>query len=205
MTRTTVTTAWSGRPGCPARTARSACTARPTSAPPSGRPPRPCHRTWSPSSRPTPRRTTTDVTGPISLTLYAASTAPDTDWTAKLDVVHPDGGVVNLNNGIQRASFRDSLSQPSPITPGQPYRYTIKIWPTSYLFRAGDRIRLEVSSSDFPQFDPNPNTGSWFGQDTRTQPADQTVLHDAAHPSALQLPTVPAADEPATLPAAPTH
>ncbi|HEY0574515.1 MAG TPA: CocE/NonD family hydrolase [Pseudonocardia sp.] len=147
----------------------------------------------------------TEVTGPISLTLFAASSAPDTDWTAKLVVVHPDGTAVNLNNGIQRASYRDSLSKPSPITPGRVYKYTINIWPTSNLFAAGDRIRLEVSSSDFPQFDPNPNTGDWLGDSTRTQPADQTVLHDAAHPSALLLPVIPEPVEPSTLPAAPTH
>jgi len=147
----------------------------------------------------------TDVTGPISLTLWATSSAPDTDWTAKLVVVHPDGTAVNLNNGIVRASYRDSLSAPSPIVPGQPYRYTIDIWPTSNLFHAGDRIRLEVSSSDFPQFDPNPNTGGWLGDSTASRPAEQTVLHDAAHPSALLLPIVPAAAEPTALPAAPTH
>lgn len=147
----------------------------------------------------------TDVTGPISLTLYAASSATDTDWTAKLVVVHPDGTAINLNNGIQRASYRDSLTQPSPITPGQDYRYTITIWPTSNLFHSGDRIRLEVSSSDFPQFDPNPNTGDWLGDSTATRPAEQTILHDAAHPSALLLPIVPASSEPAALPGAPTH
>ena len=147
----------------------------------------------------------TDVTGPISLTLYAASTAPDTDFTAKLVVVHPDGSAINLNNGIQRASYRDSLSQPSPITPDQAYRYTINIWPTSNLFHRGDRVRLDISSSDFPQFDPNPNTGDWFGDSTRTQLADQTILHDAAHPSALMLPIIPPTAEPATLPRAPTR
>lgn len=147
----------------------------------------------------------TDVTGPISLTLDAASSATDTDWTAKLVVVHPDGTAINLNNGIQRASYRDSLTQPSPITPGQDYRYTITIWPTSNLFHSGDRIRLEVSSSDFPQFDPNPNTGDWLGDSTATRPAEQTILHDAAHPSALLLPIVPASSEPAALPGAPTH
>jgi putative CocE/NonD family hydrolase len=119
--------------------------------------------------------------------------------------VHPDGTAVNLNNGILRASYRDSLSAPSPIVPGQPYQYKIDIWPTSTLFHAGDRIRLEVSSSDFPQFDPNPNTGCWLGDSTATRPADQTVLHDAAHPSALLLPIVPPTAEPATLPTAPTH
>jgi putative CocE/NonD family hydrolase len=125
------------------------------------------------------------VTGPVSVTLYASSSAPDTDWTAKLVDVHPDGTAVNLNNGIQRASFRDSSSAPTPIEPGKVYRYTITVWPTSNLFHAGHRIRLEISSSDFPQFDPNPNTGSWLGEDTTTQVAHQTVLHDAQHPSAL--------------------
>ncbi|MBV8992413.1 MAG: CocE/NonD family hydrolase [Pseudonocardiales bacterium] len=147
----------------------------------------------------------TDVTGPISLTLYAASTAPDTDFTAKLVVVHPDGSAINLTNGIQRASYRDSLSQPIAITPDQAYRYTINIWPTSNLFHRGDRVRLDLSSSDFPQFDPNPNTGDWFGDSTRTQLADQTILHDAAHPSALMLPIIPPTAEPATLPRAPTR
>jgi putative CocE/NonD family hydrolase len=107
--------------------------------------------------------------------------------------------------GIQRASYRTSLSHPSPITPDQVYRYTITIWPTSNLFHRGDRIRLEISSSDFPQFDPNPNTGDWFGDSTRSQHAHQTILHDAAHPSALLLPIIPATAEPATLPSAPTH
>jgi uncharacterized protein len=147
----------------------------------------------------------TDVTGPLSVSLYASSSAPDTDWTAKVVVVHPDGSVVNLNNGIQRASFRDSLSQPTPITPGQVFRYTINIWPTSNLFHAGDRIRVEVSSSDFPQFDPNPNTGGWLGTSTATTPADQTILHDPAHPSALILSTIPAAAEPPVQPGPPTH
>ena len=152
-----------------------------------------------------PLTDTVDVTGPISLVLYASSSARDTDWTAKLVVVHQDGSAVNLNNGIQRASFRDSLSEPTPITPGQVYRYTVNIWPTSNLFHSGDRIRVEVSSSDFPQFDPNPNTGGWLGSTTRTQPADQTILHDAGHPSALMLPIIPPSAEPESLPTAPTR
>ncbi|MBV8992341.1 MAG: CocE/NonD family hydrolase, partial [Pseudonocardiales bacterium] len=139
-----------------------------------------------------PLATDTEVTGPVSVTLYASSSAPDTDWTAKLVDVNPDGTAVNLNNGIQRASFRESSSAPTPITPGQVYRYAIAVWPTSNLFRAGHRIRLEISSSDFPQFDPNPNTGSWLGESTATQVAHQTVLHDAEHPSALVLPIIPA-------------
>jgi len=139
-----------------------------------------------------PLPTDTEVTGPITVTLYASSSAPDTDWTAKLVDVHPDSTAVNLNNGIQRASFRESSSAPTLIEPGKVYQYTITVWPTSNLFRTGHRIRLEISSSDFPQFDPNPNTGSWLGESTATQVAHQTVLHDAQHPSALVLPVIPA-------------
>ncbi|MGB7797230.1 MAG: CocE/NonD family hydrolase [Pseudonocardiaceae bacterium] len=139
-----------------------------------------------------PLTTDTEVTGPVSVTLYASSSAPDTDWTAKLVDVHPDGTAVNLNNGIQRASFRESSSTPTPIESGTVYQYTITVWPTSNLFRAGHRIRLEISSSDFPQFDPNPNTGSWLGDSTTAHVAHQTVLHDTQHPSALVLPVIPA-------------
>ncbi|HJT04101.1 MAG TPA: CocE/NonD family hydrolase [Pseudonocardiaceae bacterium] len=139
-----------------------------------------------------PLVTETEVTGPVSVALYARSSAPDTGWTAKLVDVHPDGIAVELNNGIQRASFREASTTPTPIQPGKVYRYTITVWPTSNLFRAGHHIRLEISSSDFPQFDSNPNTGSWLGEDTATQVAHQTVLHDAQHPTALLLPVIPA-------------
>jgi uncharacterized protein len=132
----------------------------------------------------------TEVTGPISVRLWAQSTATDTDFTAKLTAVKPDGVVINLNNGIVRTSFRDSLSDPTPTTPGRPYEYQIQVWPTSYEFRAGDRIRLEISSSDYPQFAPNPNTGAPFGTDVATQTATQTVLHDGEHPSAMTLPVI---------------
>lgn len=144
-----------------------------------------------------------DITGPISVVLYAASSAHDTDFTAKLVDVYPDGQAVNLNNGIIRARFRDSLSQPSLIVPGQAYKYTIAIWPTSNLFQPGHRIRLEISSSDFPQFDPNPNTGEPFGTSDREQTAQQTILHDSSHPSALILPVIPAAARSAGADAAP--
>jgi putative CocE/NonD family hydrolase len=133
----------------------------------------------------------TEVTGPVSVRLWAQSTASDTDFTAKLTVVKPDGAVINLNNGILRTSFRDSLSDPKPTTPGQPAQYEIHVWPTSYEFRAGDAIRLEISSSDYPQFAPNPNTGAPFGQDSAIQTATQTILHDATHPSAVTLPIIP--------------
>jgi putative CocE/NonD family hydrolase len=136
----------------------------------------------------------TEVTGPTTVHLWAASTAPDTDFTAKLTVVKPDEQVINLNNGILRTAFRDSLSEPHPGIPGRDYEYTIAIWPTSYLFRAGDRIRVEISSSDYPQFAPNPNTGEPFGQSADSTPATQTILHDAAHPSDVVLPVIPASE-----------
>ena len=133
----------------------------------------------------------TEITGPTTVDLWAASSAPDTDFTAKLAVVKPDGQVINLNNGILRAAFRDSLSEPHPITSGRPTEYRIAIWPTSYLFRAGDRIRVEISSSDYPQFAPNPNTGRPFGQAADETSATQTIFHDAAHPSDVVLPVIP--------------
>lgn len=133
------------------------------------------------------------VTGPISVDLYAASSAKDTDWTAKLVDVAPDSTARNLNNGILRASFRTSSTRPTPIVPGKVYKYTIKVWPTSNLFQAGHKIRLEISSSDFPQFAPNPNTGQRFGVSAKVRTAHQTIYHDAAHPSSVTLPIVPAA------------
>jgi len=133
----------------------------------------------------------TEVTGPTTVDLWAQSSAIDTDFTAKLTVVKPDGEVINLNNGILRTSFRDSLSKPATTPPNQPVAYRIQIWPTSYEYRAGDRIRLEISSSDYPQFAPNPNTGEPFGQSTATVPATQTILHDATHPSSITLPVIP--------------
>lgn len=133
-----------------------------------------------------PFATATEVTGPIQVDLWATSSAPSTDWTAKLVVVHPDGSAINLNNGIQR----------TPTVPGQPTPTTISVWPTSYLFRPGDRLRLEVSSSDFPQFDPNPGTGATAATTdvvATARPSHQSVLHDPQHPSTLLLPVLPAA------------
>lgn len=141
-----------------------------------------------------PLRSDTEVTGPVTVDLWAASSATDTDFTAKLAVVKTDGTVLNLNNGILRTTMRDSLSDPRPAAPGRPYELRIAIWPTSYLFAAGDRIRLEISSSDYPQFAPNPNTGAPFGSSAATLPATQTILHDAAHPSALIVPVIPGGD-----------
>ena len=133
-----------------------------------------------------------DVTGPITVTLYAKSTAPDTDFTAKLIDVFPDGAAINLANGILDVRFRESLSKPTLIHPGEIYKYTIHVWPTSNLFLPGHRIRIDISSSDFPQFAPNPNTGAPFGVSAKWQTATQTILHDPEHPSSVTLPVIPA-------------
>jgi putative CocE/NonD family hydrolase len=132
-----------------------------------------------------------EVTGPVKVTLYAASSARDTDWTAKLTDVYPDGTSMLVDYGVQRARYRVSETRPSLIRPHRIYRYTIEVWPTSNLFKAGHQIRLEISSSDFPMYDRNPNTGHRFGQDAALRVARQTVYHDARHPSSVTLPVMP--------------
>lgn len=133
-----------------------------------------------------------EVTGPISVKLFAASSAPDTDWTAKLVDVHPDGKAILLNNGIIRASKRNSLATSEPIEPGKVHEYTITVFPTSNLFKAGHQIRLEISSSNFPHYDRNLNTGHKTGEDAQMVVARQTVYHDRDRASALVLPVMPA-------------
>ncbi len=132
-----------------------------------------------------------EVTGPITVTLWAATSAADTDFTAKLVDVCEDGCARNLTDGIIRARYRDSMSDPSLVEPGRAYCYTIDLWATSNVFKAGHRIRLEVSSSNFPRFDRNTNTGGVIAEDTELKPAVQTILHNAAHPSHVSLPIVP--------------
>lgn len=132
-----------------------------------------------------------EVTGPVTLVLHAASSAVDTDFTAKLVDVHPDGTAYNLCDGIIRARYRESFERPTPIEPGKIHRYEIDLWVTSNLFKAGHRIRLEVSSSNYPRFNRNPNTGEPFGSSDRMETARQIIVHDAAHPSHLLLPIIP--------------
>lgn len=131
------------------------------------------------------------VIGPVSLTLWASSSAPETDFTAKLIDVQPDGVAVNLTYGIMRTSYRDGYGNPTPIEPGRPYEYNVKLNPAGVLFRRGHRIRLDVASSDFPNFDRNHNTGKDFWSDTELRVAHQTVFHDREHPSRLTLPLIP--------------
>ena len=114
------------------------------------------------------------MTGPVTVTLYAASSAQDTDFTAKLIDVHPPAGdypeglAINLTDSIIRARYRDGWEQPQPLEPGRVYPFTFELYPTSNVFRAGHRIRLDVSSSNSPRFDVNPNTGGPLGVERRT-------------------------------------
>ena len=132
-----------------------------------------------------------EVTGPVAVTLWAATSATDTDFTAKLVDVCEKGCARNLTDGIIRARYRDSASAPSLLEPGRAYCYTIDLWATSNVFKRGHSIRIEVSSSNFPRFDRNPNTGGAVAEDSELKPALQTVLHDSRHPSHVTLPIVP--------------
>jgi uncharacterized protein len=136
----------------------------------------------------------TEVTGPVTVQLWAASSAPDTDFVARLVDVYPDGRAFNLTDGILRARYRDAAAgQPAaPLEPGQPYLFAIDLWATSNVFLAGHRIRLQVTSSCFPRWDRNPNTGHTFGMDAELRTAEQTILHDRDHPSHVVLPLVAA-------------
>jgi uncharacterized protein len=138
-----------------------------------------------------PLTTALEITGPITVTLYAASSAPDTDFTAKLVDVHPDGYAQNLADGIIRARYRDSRANPSLITPGTVYEYTIDLWSTSMVCQPGHRLRVEIASANFPRFDRNPNTGHVLFRDTALQAATQTIFHNAAQPSHIMLPVIP--------------
>ncbi|GCF07790.1 CocE/NonD family hydrolase [Dictyobacter arantiisoli] len=136
-----------------------------------------------------------EVTGPISVRLWAISSAPDTDFVARLVDVYPDGSARNLTDGIIRARYRNFTAgeAPSLLEPGQAYEYTIDLWATSNVFQAGHRIRLDITSSNFPRWDRNPNTGHDLGVDSELAVAHQTILHDAAHPSFVSLPLIPLA------------
>ena len=134
-----------------------------------------------------------EVTGPISVHLWATSSAVDTDFVARLVDVHPGGYAQNLTDGILRARYRDfeSGAAPTLIEAGRAYEFVLDLWSTSNVFKQGHRIRLDVTSSSFPRWDRNPNTGHAFGVDDELVVAHQTILHDAEHPSFVLLPLIP--------------
>ena len=133
-----------------------------------------------------------EVTGPIKLVLYAATDGTDTDWTAKLVDVSPSGYAMNLCDGIIRARFRESFSDPTLLERNKVYEYEIDVGVTGNVFQKGHSIRIEVSSSNFPRFDRNPNTGHTFGADAEMRTAQQTVYHSRDYPSHIVLPVIPA-------------
>lgn len=141
----------------------------------------------------------TEVTGEIEVKLWISSTAKDTDFTAKLVDVYPPsadfpGGFdLNIGDGIARARFRDSLKEEKLMTPGEVYPITVKLYPTSNVFKQGHRIRVDISSSNFPRFDVNPNTGEPLAQNRRSETCVNTIHHDAERPSHILLPIVPKA------------
>lgn len=131
-----------------------------------------------------------ELLGDASVTIHAASTATDTDFTARLCIVDPSGRSTNVQEGVVRARYRDSLSEPTPVVPGQVYEYRIELGPVGVRIAAGHRLRVAVSSSDFPLWDRNLNTGGRFAAEgpSAAVAATQAVLHDRAHPSRVTLP-----------------
>jgi hypothetical protein len=126
--------------------------------------------------------------------LYAASDGRDTDWTAKLVDVAPSGYAMNLCDGIIRARYREDRREAKLLEPGAVYEYTIEVGVTGNVFKKGHRIRVDISSSNFPRFDRNPNTGNEYGLDAELRTAQQTVFHSKARPSHILLPVIPATD-----------
>ncbi len=137
-----------------------------------------------------------EVTGPVTVKLHASSSARDTDFTAKLiDVCplsddYPDGLAINLTDSIIRARYRNGWETPELLEPGQVYEFVFELYPTSNIFKKGHRIRLDISSSNWPRFDVNPNTEGDLGVERRFEIAEQTIYHEPEHPSHVVLPII---------------
>jgi putative CocE/NonD family hydrolase len=138
-----------------------------------------------------------EVTGRLVVNLWASSSALDTDFTVKLVDVYPpntdfpDGVELNIADSIVRARYRDSLEKPQLMVPDRICRFQIELNPTSLIFAKGHRMRVDISSSNFPRFDINPNSGEPLNQNRRTVIAINTIYHDSEHPSEIQLPIIP--------------
>ena len=132
----------------------------------------------------------TEITGPVGMELFAQLSAVDTDFTAKLVDVWPNGFAQNLTEGIVRGRYRDSQERPELLNPGHIYKFSIDLWSTSNVFLKGHQLRLEISSSNFPRFDRNLNTGMDAAFESRYVTANNAIYHDKEHPSALLLQVV---------------
>lgn len=130
------------------------------------------------------------IAGPVKMKLFAATDGPDTDWMIKLVDVYPDGRAMPISEGILRARFREGLDKIKLLTPNQVYEYEIEMTGTANVFKPGHRIRVDITSSNFPQFDRNPNTGDPFGSSDRVRVAQQTIHHGGARLSSIVLPMV---------------
>ncbi len=131
-----------------------------------------------------------EVTGPVKAIIYASSSAVNTDFTAKLVDVYPDGMAIRICEGIIRADHRIPDAPPSNIIPGKIYEYQIDLWATSNVFMKGHQLRVEISSSNFPRFDRNLNTGKYFATDTTMIKAEQVIYHSPDYPSHIILPVI---------------
>ena len=129
--------------------------------------------------------------GPLTVVLYASSSAPDTDFTAKLVDVRPDGYAQNMADGILRGGIANRRVRRNFSTKDEVYELTIDLWATSHVFLPGHRIRVEISSSNFPRFDRNLNTGGDQATGTTFLVAEQTVFHNQKFPSHILLPVIP--------------
>jgi len=138
-----------------------------------------------------PQEKPLEVTGPLKVILYASSSALDTDFTAKLVDVRPDGYAQNIADGILRARYGESQSSAKLLANGEVYELTIDLWATSHVFLPGHCLRVEISSSNFPRFDRNLNTGGDQATGTTFQVAEQTVFHNQKFPSHILLPVIP--------------
>jgi uncharacterized protein len=140
-----------------------------------------------------------EVTGRLVVKLWASSDAPDTDFTAKLIDVYPpnsdfpNGIDLNIAEGIIRARYRETIEKATLMVPGEIYPFNFEMYPTSVVFKRGHRIRVDISSSNFPRFDLNPNTGEPLNNNSHVANANNAIYHDADHPSQIVLPIIPAA------------
>ena len=133
----------------------------------------------------------TEITGKVEIILYASASTLDTDFTATLVDVHPDNKCINITEGIIRAKFRNSYSKQTLIKPNKIYKYKFPLWETSNLFKKGHKIRIEISSSNFPRFDRNLNTGKFVFDDDEIKTSTQKIFHNKHHPSHVIFPIIP--------------
>jgi len=128
--------------------------------------------------------------------LFASTDRKDTDFNGKIVDVFPNGYAQILLEGVIRGRYAKTFKEQNLLTPGQIYEFYVDLWSVSNLFQKGHKIRIEISSSNFPKYDANPNTGGKFGEETETLIATQKIYHDKDHPSHVLLPVIPAGSKP---------